>query len=430
MKKLILIIVLSAACSSTLSAVPVAQNDGKNMDVRQVEVVRSDNATVTVSFTIELGADLAASTRSLIILPVIEGANGERSELSPVIVRGSRASAAAEILAMSGAGISAEGRYVVENGATLDYRALTRWREWMPGSKLVFTGLNTGRDRATDVAIGVVASDLLDDGTVAGAAGAAGAVAGTYTPTYTPAYVPEPVRVPMIGTIGDELAARFSFVDHVSKYHQARGVSSIDAVFDYNMPLVFGSSTVRQQDEVARFIEMTRSGALCVAFEKGSVVMERNVGQNNSMLVDLISAIRVLESSHQTRVARVIVVGFSAPEGDSGEKETLALERAAATRDLLTSNSRIDPAVIDIYNGAADWMTLRSLVSESDMPGKYKVLDIIDNVPAWGGARDKGRLAQLMALDGGTVYRHMRDNFFPRLRQTGAYVKVYYENVR
>jgi hypothetical protein len=426
MKKLILIIVLSAACPSILFAIPAPQDDGKNMDITQVTVVRSDNTTVTVSFSIGFGAGTTATNRSLIILPAIEGVNGERSELSPIIVRGSRSSAAAEILAMSGMRVSAEGRYVVSNGATLDYRALTRWRDWMPGSKLVFSGLNTGRDRATEVVIGVVASDLLLEGT--------SAVSGTYTPSYTPsytsAYTPEPVRVPMIGTIGDELSARFSFVDHISKYHQAREVSSIDAVFDYNMPLVFGTSTVRQQDEVARFIEMTRDGAICVAFERGSVVMERDVRQNNNMLVDLISAIRVLESSHQTRIARVIVVGFSAPEDDSGEKETLALERAAAARDLLTSNSRIDPAVIDIYNGAADWTTLRSLVAGSDMPGKYKVLDIIDNVPAWGGARDKGRLSQLMALDGGKVYQHMKENFFPLLRQTGAYVKVYYENVR
>jgi hypothetical protein len=422
MKKLILIIVLSTACRLTLFAVPAPQDDGKNMDITPVTGVRSDNAPVTVSFSVAFGAETTATNRSLIILPAIEGVNGERSELSPIIVRGSRSSAAAEILAMSGMRVSAEGRYVVTNGATLDYRALTRWRDWMPGSKLVFSGLNTGRDRATEVAIGVVAGDLLLEG--------ASAAPGTYTPSYTSAYTPEPVRVPMIGTIGDELSARFSFVDHISKYHQAREVSSIDAVFDYNMPLVFGTSTVRQQDEVSRFIEMTRDGAICVAFERGSVVMERDVRHNNNMLVDLISAIRVLESSHQTRIARVVVVGFSAPEDDSGEKETLALERAAATRDLLTSNSRVDPAVIDIYNGAADWTTLRSLVAGSDMAGKYKVLDIIDNVPAWGGARDKGRLARLMALDGGKVYQHMRDNFFPLLRQTGAYVKVYYENVR
>jgi hypothetical protein len=125
-----------------------------------------------------------------------------------------------------------------------------------------------------------------------------------------------------------------------------------------------------------------------------------------------------------------VIVGFSAPEGALDEKETFAMERAAATRDFITANSRVDPAVISIYNGSVDWTTLRTLVSKSNMPEKYKVLAIIDNVPAWGNVRNKGRLAQLMELNGGEEFRYMRDVFFPQLRQTGAYVKVYYENVR
>ncbi len=86
--------------------------------------------------------------------------------------------------------------------------------------------------------------------------------------------------------------------------------------------------------------------------------------------------------------------------------------------------------MISVYNGAVDWVTLRALVSESNMPDKYKVLDIIDNVPAWGNARNRGRLDHLMALNNGEVFNYIRENFFPQLRQTGAYVKVYYENVQ
>jgi hypothetical protein len=64
------------------------------------------------------------------------------------------------------------------------------------------------------------------------------------------------------------------------------------------------------------------------------------------------------------------------------------------------------------------------------MPEKYAVLDIIDNAPEWNASRGKGRFDRLMAIGGGAPFRYMRDNFFPKLRQTGAYIKVYYENLR
>jgi hypothetical protein len=150
------------------------------------------------------------------------------------------------------------------------------------------------------------------------------------------------------------------------------------------------------------------------------------------MLVDLISSIRVLNTAPNVRVAQVVVVGFSAPEGSAGSKEneTLAIERAGVARDFITANSTLAPEVISIYNGSMDWVTLRALVAESNMREKYKVLDIIDNIPAWGSTQTKGRMAHLMELGGGAAFRYIRDNFFPRLRQTGAYVKVYYENTQ
>jgi hypothetical protein len=254
------------------------------------------------------------------------------------------------------------------------------------------------------------------------------------TQDYSPVkgYYDIPERQQTIGTIGDELAARFTFVEPASRFARARQASSMDVVFDYNMPLVFGTGAVQQNDnsDVSRFVDMTRDGAVYFKFQRGSSVMDRDLGENNTMYVDLISAIRVLSANPETRIAQIIVVGFSAPEGVFDEKETLAMERAGVARDFLTANSRVDPDVISIYNGSVDWVTLRDLVSESNMPEKYKVLEIIDNVPAWDASRKQSRLGRIMELNGGDVFSYMRQYFFPQLRQTGAYVKVYYENVQ
>jgi hypothetical protein len=496
MKKLILSLVILAASTLSLSAARSSQNDGKNVSVTGTEVVKTDANTVGVSFQVQLGGEVTASNRSLIIRPMLVGAGGQ-SELPPIIVRGARSKVVSETAAMAALGIDAGGHYLTSNGTTIEYWTSVPLQDWMVGSQLIFSGLNTGKGDPTEVSIGVVAENLLGKQTVdqsllaqtpapvvapapvqtpvtlpapvpaevsavwsapqndqtvvqkpleevpATTAPDQGAVyqrplpSPSETPDYSPVKgyydIPERQRQQTIGTIGDELAARFTFVEPASRLTRAREASSMDVVFDYNMPLVFGTGAAQLEDEpsdVSRFVEMTREGAAYFKFERGSSVIDRDLGENNTTYVDLISSIRVLENNPETNISQIIVVGFSAPEGILDEKEMLAMERAGVARDFLTANTRVNPDVISIYNGSVDWVTLRELVSNSNMPEKYKVLEIIDNVPAWSSSRRSSRIGRLMELNGGEVFTYMRQYFFPQLRQTGAYVKVYYENVK
>ena len=437
-RKIVLTAVVLAACSLTVSAIRLSQDGGGSVDVTGAEVVRTDNNTVDITFRLEVGSEVTAPNRSLIIRPVLQGGGG-MSELPPVIIRGRRARVAAEDQAMSAVGIDARDHYVASNGSIVDYRASIPWQQWMRGSMLVFNGLNTGGDNVTEVNIGMVADNLLmgpvgtpvqtplstmPEVQIAGAQDRGAVVQRTIS--HIPAY-----QYYTAETVGDELAARFTFVEPVARYDEALNTSDSFEAFDYNMPLQFGSSTMQESDEIDRFIEMTRRGAIRIEFGSSSHELNRSMGENYKMMVDLISTIRVLLNANppNSRIARVVVVGFSAPEG-TDEKETLAMERAEATRDFLTANSKIDPALISVYNGSVDWVTLRVLVSESGMAEKYKVLDIIDNIPERGSTPAEGRMAHIMELDGGRVFNYMRENFFPKLRHTGAYVKVYYENMQ
>lgn len=61
------------------------------------------------------------------------------------------------------------------------------------------------------------------------------------------------------------------------------------------------------------------------------------------------------------------------------------------------------------------------------MPGRERVLDIIDNCPVWDSRNRIGRNTLLKRLDGGTAFRYMAENIFPMLRN-GAFIRVYYSN--
>ncbi len=527
MKKFLLLACLSAflLTVSTAPSSAYENEDDKGVSVTNVEVVRSGDAA-KVTFALHVGDKVTAENRSLIIDPVLQNAGGSVS-LYPIVIRGSRAQASNEEKAMKLAQISTEMPYHTSNGRTVEYVASIPWESWMAGSELVFNGISAGSGRASEVALGLVAGNLLADAVnvapvaapaapvaTASASGitspsqspvaqailaeamASGPVqtpgatvvnrpvgssqvsevsgqmavnravgssnvalqspdardAGTVVQkpvgsvsdqTYFPAAenhppyvaasafgsVPAPTTGPSYTSIGDELAARFMFVQPVTKYYEALSASS-DTVFDYTMPLTFGTGVQQSQSEIDRFIEMTRQGSVFIQFNLGSQIVGRDFANNNRMLVDLISSIRLLESTPDVRIAHVVVAGFSAPEGTFAENEKLALDRAAVARDFLTANSHIDPKAISVYNGSIDWTTLRSLIANSNMPEKYTILSIIDNTPAWDTFRDRGRLERLMAVNDGLAYRYMREHFFPLLRQTGAYIKVYYENVR
>jgi hypothetical protein len=415
MKKLIFS--LLALCGFSVVSFAQAQSDGKGIEVQSTRVARTNEGYVTVEFRIEPGENITSPNRSLVIRPVLEG-SGRRMPLPVIVVRGRNSEADVERRAMNAAGFDTFGQRVVAAGTPVEYRARVPWQEWMSGSRLILEGLGTGSREATEVEIGVVADNLL-------------ANPNTMAESPLPDNPATPPRR-TAGTVGDELAARFTFVEPEAGFLSSQGDSPDGVIFDYGMPLVFGTPTRRAGTHAEGYIEMTRNGALEIRFELGGVVIERDLGENNQRLVDLISAVRLLDNAPGCRITRIIVAGFSAPEGDLEEKQTLALERATALKDFLTANSGVDSDMVGVYDGGVDWTTLRGLVANSGMADRYRVLDIIDNVPVQaGGTRNRtGRLARLMALNDGRTFAQMREEFFGQMRQTGAYVKVYYENMR
>jgi hypothetical protein len=374
-------------------------------------VTRTDEGYVTVGFRIEPGEEIISTNRSLVIRPILDG-GGRRAPLPVIVVRGGRSTADLERRAMNAAGFDASGQRITAPGGVVDYLAQVSWQDWMVGSRLTLEGLGIGSKEASVIEIGVVADNLLTQTAPSGTS------------------VAPPRR--QIGTAGDELASRFTFVEPEVRFHRAQGDSPDGVVFDYGMPLVFGTSARRAEDQSERYIEMTRKGAIGIRFESGGVAILRDLGENNQRLVDLISAVRLLDETAGCRITRVIVAGFSAPDSTPDEKQTFAMERAVVLKDFITANSGVDPDLIGVYDGGVDWSTLRELVADSDMADKYRVLEIIDNAPAqMTGTRNRAdRLSMLMDLNDGRTFALMREQFFGQMRRTGAYVKIFYENLR
>ncbi len=175
------------------------------------------------------------------------------------------------------------------------------------------------------------------------------------------------------------------------------------------------------------FSPQERDEAITVHFRQGSFLVSEDYGDNRQALTDIMSTIRVLENSTDSEVAAVTIAGFSSPEGSAQVNERLAMRRAEALKTYILGRCGVRSGRIRTYNGEIDWDGLRRLVEASDMSMRGAVLDIIDNIPVWDAQRRRGRLGELMRLDGGDPYRYILREFFPKLRNA-AYIKIYYRN--
>ena len=236
------------------------------------------------------------------------------------------------------------------------------------------------------------------------------------------------VTAPSRDTEGDKWSRHFTFVEPYQGFQMALKKSYSEELFDYNMPLNLTRGINRtQQSNLDRFIDENRESALPIIFRQGSYNVERFYAYNNISIVDLISAIRAIQSSDDSYVRLVVIAGFASPEGSFLANDRLAWERAVSVKDIILNNTNLSNKNVSIYNGSVDWRGLYRLVSDSDMYHKYQVLNIIDFAPAWSDTRHDNRLEELKKLAGGEPYKYMLNHIFPLLRNT-AYIKVYYEN--
>ena len=395
--------------------------DEKGVSATGVTVTRERDA-VEVAFELQPGRNAIRNDQVLIITPVLRQGD-RRMELLPVVVKGRRARISAAARRQAERQRPGPKPLYTKNGKTVAYHYTFPYEAWMPGSELIFEGADVTSRTSTALEWGVVAVNLLarEQEQLLRAEPPVVVVVPPPEPEE-----PSPVR-PSVESTGDKWAREFSFVVPVEEFQQARQTPD-GGMFDYDMPLDLGRGlSSRQQADVVRFVNGIRDGALTIRFGQGRRTIDRELADNNRVLVDLITAVRSIDGSADSRVARVVIAGFASPEGQFEENERLAWERAVAVRNFFVDNSPIDPALVHTYNGSVDWEGLRKLVAGSDMPHRDAVLRIIEDTPVWDAVRNTGRHGELMRLAGGEPYNYMLRRFFPQLRQA-AYIKVYYEN--
>jgi outer membrane protein OmpA-like peptidoglycan-associated protein len=185
-------------------------------------------------------------------------------------------------------------------------------------------------------------------------------------------------------------------------------------------------SFVQKMDEseptISEIKATAETSGLAVGFRTGVTRIEPSINGNKEVLDRFIAALNAIKSDSLAVIRKLVVVGYASPEGMAYINEQVALKRAESLRDYLTLRAAVPLDLFTLVNGGEDWGGLRRMVLESDLPDKEVVVRIIDEVPVL-----KGREKMLMDLKGGEVYRYMKQNMFPKLRNAG-YLMVFYNS--
>lgn len=139
---------------------------------------------------------------------------------------------------------------------------------------------------------------------------------------------------------------------------------------------------------------------------------------NSAQLNRIREDIQEIKNSN-ARIDGFYISGYASPEGTFAFNEKLALNRANALKNYISSNYGIPQEQFRIGSVAEDWAGLRELVVASNtLPQKEQVLQIIDSSD---DLDNKER--RLKAL--GEPYRIILNDMFPQLRRA-EYMRIDY----
>lgn len=184
------------------------------------------------------------------------------------------------------------------------------------------------------------------------------------------------------------------------------------------------TGSVGSKEEIARYKD---EATLVVYFPVGGVDVVLDYENNGANLAHLLSVLDKIAESKDSRIAKIFVVGSASPDGSQKLNERIAGKRAQVLVDYIVKHTKLASSFFEVSNDQVAWDILRKQVANSDMAHREEVLHIIDTVPVWDAKKKVGRLGLLMKLHKGDPYRHMKQHFFPKLRNAG-YIKVFYES--
>lgn len=174
-------------------------------------------------------------------------------------------------------------------------------------------------------------------------------------------------------------------------------------------PLLAATYITPDVEKIKRRME---SGKAYLDFPVNVSVIRPEFSNNASELQRIYTLIDRLKNDSDSMITGIIISGYASPEGTYNSNLVLSGRRAQALTNHLQKKYGFSNDLFQAKGHGEDWQTLDSLVELSEMKETEQVLAIIRSTGVFDGREKK-----LMELSGGSPYREMRKEIFPKLRR-------------
>lgn len=155
-----------------------------------------------------------------------------------------------------------------------------------------------------------------------------------------------------------------------------------------------------------------------VKFKVNSSAVDTTYCDNANAISRLINKIDSIDRSKTTSLSQIVISGSSSPEGPLNYNRQLSDKRLKAVRELICMQTGVPDSIIVETHRITDWQRLAEMIITSNMSHKEEALTAMARVAECceNDAATAQCKNELMALNGGKVWRYMMRHFFPALR--------------
>ena len=163
-----------------------------------------------------------------------------------------------------------------------------------------------------------------------------------------------------------------------------------------------------------------------IIFKVSKIEIDSSVFNNEVTFGKILEAVDKIYTNPNYKMDRIEVAGYASPEGRPAFNKWLGENRAKALINYIIEQRpqyNLTMADFKIVNGEENWVGLRRVLLDSNMPERDTVAAIIDNNELTG----EQKKWRIKTLNDKKVWKQMLDEIYPHLR-SARYLAVYYDS--
>lgn len=157
----------------------------------------------------------------------------------------------------------------------------------------------------------------------------------------------------------------------------------------------------------------SESGRAYLDFAVGQSEIVAGFMDNAAELQRIYTLIETVQNNPDATITGITITGYASPEGNYQSNLSLSDRRAQALKRQVKNLYGFPENLFKVDGRGEDWAMLDTLVNRSYMEDKYAALEIIRSRDSYDNRENR-----LKALNGGTPYRYLYENIYPRLRRS------------